>query len=403
MPTPLLCFIGDDFTGSTDALELLTLAGLKAKLFTRCPSASDIAGLDALGIATELRSLRADQIEQTLRDLLPCVAALPVGLVHYKVCSTFDSSPDIGSIGRAIDVAFDVFRPRYIPVMPAAPSLGRYCVFGNLYARYGTDGEVFRLDRHPSVSKHPVTPMTEADIVQHLSRQTSRRVSLVDFRHLAHPPALPEASAVVLDTLTESDLAHVGTILDRPADARFIVGSSGVESALLTRWTTTPVSLRRQPSNGPGLVLCGSCSPVSIAQTRHAIQHGFCEVKLTDDTLPRAVQLLQNHQNVILHTDPSTPKPDGTAVGRQLGQLARELLAQITVARVVVAGGDTSGAIARALGITSMQMVGSFVRGAPVVRASAPGSPADGVEMIFKGGQVGSEDFFPRAFEGAAV
>jgi uncharacterized protein YgbK (DUF1537 family) len=79
------------------------------------------------------------------------------------------------------------------------------------------------------------------------------------------------------------------------------------------------------------------------------------------------------------------------------------LVAQVNVPRVVIAGGDTSGAIARALGIESMEMIASFVRGAPIVRAAAPGLPADGVELIFKGGQVGSEDFFPRAFEGESV
>src|SRR5690606_23889774 len=102
-------------------------------------------------------------------------------IVHYKVCSTFDSSPAIGSIGRAGEVGLDVFDAAAVPIVAGAPSLGRYCVFGNLFARCGAAPEVHRLDRHPTMRRHPVTPMNEADLRLHLGRQTELPIGLVDW------------------------------------------------------------------------------------------------------------------------------------------------------------------------------------------------------------------------------
>src|SRR5262249_9145055 len=117
--------------------------------------------------------------------------ALGARHVHYKVCSTFDSSPKIGSIGRAIDVAAEIFRAPFVPVLAAAPALGRFTIFGTHFARFGigTKGEIHRLDRHPSISKHPVNPMTEADLRVHLSRQTQKKITLFDISKVTMPLA----------------------------------------------------------------------------------------------------------------------------------------------------------------------------------------------------------------------
>jgi len=98
-----------------------------------------------------------DAMAETLRPAFERLRALGTRHVHYKVCSTFDSSPTVGNIGRAIEVGQSVFEPELVPLLVAAPSLGRYCVFGNLYARMGigSEGAIYRLDRHPSMSKHP--------------------------------------------------------------------------------------------------------------------------------------------------------------------------------------------------------------------------------------------------------
>jgi uncharacterized protein YgbK (DUF1537 family) len=109
--------------------------------------------------------------------------------IHYKVCSTFDSSPTIGSIGKVIDIASIVFNNKIIPVLGGAPHLGRYCLFGNLFAKMGigSNGQIHRLDRHPSMSKHPVTPMDESDLRLHISKQTSKEIGLIDILQLDKP------------------------------------------------------------------------------------------------------------------------------------------------------------------------------------------------------------------------
>ena len=415
MADPLLSFFGDDFTGSTDALELLSLAGLRTRLFTRVPPEAELSGLDAYGVAGETRAMTADDLERTLRDVLSRMAKLPARLVHYKVCSTFDSSPQVGSIGRAIDAGFDAFHPAYVPVVAAAPSLGRYCAFGNLFARFGGDGEVFRLDRHPSVSRHPVTPMTEADLTLHLAQQTSRPIKLLDFRHYeaSHADALAEMQrhrdAVVLcDLLSEGDLPRLGQLLDQSATARFLVGSSGVESALLAWWRAdgtfkcAPAPSSPPVLNTPLLVLCGSCSPVSIAQVKWATERGFAQV-VVEANAPRsaseAIAYLREGRHVIVHTagDRERTDADRTAIARALAEAGRAIVDAMPIHRVVVAGGDTSGAVARAMKIDSFEMLAPLVRGAPVVRAAASGSPAEGVEFVFKGGQVGNASFFGTA------
>src|SRR6185437_5106540 len=98
--------------------------------------------------------------------------ALSAPLIHYKVCSTFDSSPETGSIGRAIEIGQDVFNSTVTPMVVGAPRLGRYCIFGNLFARSGLDSEVFRLERHPTMRTHPITPMCDSDLRRLLAMQT---------------------------------------------------------------------------------------------------------------------------------------------------------------------------------------------------------------------------------------
>ena len=121
----LLTFYGDDFTGSTDALEQLTLAGIRAALFLEPPTPKQLrrfTGLQAVGVAGTTRSLPPEAMERELRPALKKLRALGAPHVHYKVCSTFDSSPRVGSIGRAIDIATELFPAPFVPLLVAAPT-----------------------------------------------------------------------------------------------------------------------------------------------------------------------------------------------------------------------------------------------------------------------------------------
>lgn len=430
MPRPLLSFVGDDFTGSTDAVEVLELAGVRTVLFTRPPTPEQLQqhpDVHAFGVATVARSLSPDAMASLLRPTFSTIRELGAPFLHYKVCSTFDSSPSIGSIGRALDVGVEVCRTACVPVVVGAPSLGRYCAFGNLFVRNRNDTEPLRLDRHPSMSRHPVTPMHEADLRLHLARQTNAKIGLFDVtqfdggresQRAAYAAIRATHDAVLIDLVHERDLAAVGALLvgDRATHGTtFVVGSSGVESALCAYWSESgaiaPASAAAArevvPCLDPILVVCGSCSPVALRQVQCAVDHGFSAVEAStepsrlDEAVSRVVASLASGKDVALHTGGTRDGPatilQEAAVGGALGQIVRRVLEQRPVRRVVIAGGDTSGAVASTLGVESMRLAATLVRGAPLMRVTAPGSPADGIEMVFKGGQVGATDFFIRA------
>jgi len=163
----LIGFYGDDFSGTTAIAETLTQSGVPTVIFTNLPSLSYLNRrfplVRAVGISGTARTLAAGVIREALTPTFLAMRSYRAPAYVYKVCSTFDSSPRVGNIGKAIELGIKIFAPEFIPVLAAAPKLGRYTVFGNHFAAVG-GGEIFRLDRHPSISKHPVTPMQEADL-----------------------------------------------------------------------------------------------------------------------------------------------------------------------------------------------------------------------------------------------
>lgn len=451
----LLAFYGDDFTGSTDALEQLTLAGIRAALFIEPPSAAQlgkIPGLQAVGVAGMTRSMTPAAMEKELRPALKTLKALGVRHVHYKVCSTFDSSPSVGSIGRVMKVASEIFPAPFIPLLAAAPMLGRYTVFGNHFARYGigSAGAIHRLDTHPSISKHPITPMTEADLRLHLAKQTNKKIALFDVLKLDLPE--PEArlmlqkileekpAAVLFDALHQDHLKLIGALIDFYAGSRkplFSIGSSGLEASLAAHFnscgsgrkkarTNIKAGLTSRPGVMPLLAGSGSCSPVTAAQINWALKHGFSEVRLNIAKLAgshsakpeirragnAAAQLLRAGRSVIIHTTRAgadhrlaakLKNRTAPVLGAALGQVLREATEDSSVRRICVAGGDTSSFAARAMGIVALEMIAQLTPGAPLCRAHAPGSPVNGCEMVFKGGQVGAENYFDTVKRGGAL
>ena len=165
----LLSYYGDDFTGSTDAMEAMTAAGVPTVLFLRPPAPQDLQRFPqarCVGLAGSSRGRSPAWMDAQLPQAFAALAALGAPILQYKVCSTFDSSPGLGSIGRAIDIGTRHMPGRWSPSIVGAPRLQRYQVFGNLFA--AVDGVGHRLDRHPTMSRHPVTPMAEADLPRHL-------------------------------------------------------------------------------------------------------------------------------------------------------------------------------------------------------------------------------------------
>jgi uncharacterized protein YgbK (DUF1537 family) len=423
----LLTFYGDDFTGSTDAMEALAGAGLRTVLFVEPPEPEALRAfpeLAAAGIAGGTRALAAGALERALRPALERLAALGAPLTHYKICSTFDSSPRIGSIGRAIEVGRDVFRCGCVPLVVGAPRLGRYTAFGHLFARAGLDSPAYRLDRHPSMSRHPVTPMRESDLTVHLGEQTSLPIALLDVAQLAAPARAQNAAfdrlagdgaaIVLLDVLSDSHLSAVGRLLWRGTGLGmpFVVGSSGVEYALVRQWHRLGLCRVSRPLPRPRpvercVVVSGSASPLNDRQIEHALARGFAEIPLDPDRLDdeapveRAIELLERRASVILHTvrGPDDPRllggrRDGRELGEALGRILAAILEEVELERAVVVGGDTSVAAVRRLGVRALEAIASSAPGSPVCRVTAARKPVDGLELVLKGGQVGARTYF---------
>jgi uncharacterized protein YgbK (DUF1537 family) len=415
-----LAYYGDDFTGSTDVLESLAVAGVDAELFV---DATIRGPARAVGLAGLSRTLTPAEMDDRLPGAFAALAATQPRFLHYKVCSTFDSSPLVGSIGRAIEIGRRVLPARWTPLVVAAPHLGRWCAFGNLFARSGLASSAFRLDRHPTMSRHPVTPMDEADLRLVLAPQTSLPVTLVELPTVeqgteAVLTAVERApdGVVLFDATTVTHLATIGHTLDalqrREAAALFVAGSSGVEAALVAAGVIGPSpgadgrAERGGVPPGPLLVVSGSRSPVTARQMTAAIEAGFHDLPLVasdgdsahDAAVTSATTAHREGRSVILRPgEGDWSALAGAALGRLLGRIAGRILDAAPVRRVVVAGGDTSGEVARQLGISSLRFVAPLAPGAPWCRVTSTRSAIDGAAFAFKGGQVGRDEFFIAA------
>jgi len=449
----LLTFYGDDFTGSTDAMEGLAMAGVPAVLFLSPPDDEQIArypGIAAVGVAGTSRSRTPDWMDRELPGIFRRLRDLGAPLCHYKTCSTFDSAPTVGSIGRAAEIGGDVFGGAVL-VLVGVPKHKRFVVFSNLFAAasFSGDREIFRIDRHPTMSRHPVTPMTEGDLRLHLARQTSRRIVGFDFLKMRTGDAdaaldrvmAEEADLVVLDTFDEATTRVAGRLIAGRGAKRptFLVGSSGVEYALTEHLTQAGLLPLLKPP-GPArpaeklAAVCGSCSPVTEAQIRWAEANGYAllgmdTVKAVEsgenpafigEMADAAVSALETHVGVILHTarGREDPRIDQTrealrkrglgdaesaaVLGGICGRILRAIIARSGVRRVVLAGGDSSSYAAQALGIEALEVAASLVPGAPLCCVHAADPVVNRLEIVLKGGQVGDPDFFGHVLRGRA-
>lgn len=445
MNTPLLLsYYGDDLTGSTDVMEALSLNGVKTVLFLAPPNEDQLAPFAdyaAIGLAGTSRSESPEWMETHLTNALAWLQSLNASLCHYKVCSTFDSAPDIGNIGKALEIGKALFAQRCVPLVVGAPQLKRYTVFGQHFAAF--DGEVHRIDRHPVMSRHPVTPMAEADLRLHLAKQTRLSISLADVLCIesantdSQVDQLSRSNDVLLyDTLNRHHQAKVGAQLwrTRLPEGSYVVGSSAVEYALVDTWREQALIPENPPLfSSPGAVdpiavVSGSCSEVTARQIRHAETNGFRAiaidvVKLIDhlthaDTMNKAlkdaIEALNQGESVIVYTAMG-PNSDADAVhqggekarhliGRSLGQLLRQMVAAHSLKRVVIAGGDTSSHALNQLGVHALTTLLPLPEtpGSPLCTAHSDLPDFDGLEIALKGGQIGTDDYFMSIREGVA-
>jgi uncharacterized protein YgbK (DUF1537 family) len=420
---PLISYYGDDFTGSTDVMEALASNGVETVLFLKKPDSdllSRFATARAFGLAGTSRSETPDWMDVHLRAAFEWLATLDAELCHYKVCSTFDSAPAVGNIGRAIELGRAVFGDTPVPLIVGAPQIRRYTAFGQLFAAY--QGRNYRIDRHPVMSRHPVTPMDEPDILVHLTRQTSLPSTLIDSVAVSGTPQIGDEAIQLIDVLDANDQAAAGQLLwdgFRPR-GRYVCGSSGIEYALIHAWRAAgligekPVFVDAGPADRIAVV-SGSVSPTTERQIRHALANGFAGVTLDPLAIASAdgegeiaaateagLKILETGQSVVLYTalGPAADKGgalDGEArqrLGRALGRIQSSLIAGEGLSRAVVAGGDTSSHALGEMGISALTLKMPLPQtpGSPL--CVAHGGAADGLQIALKGGQVGGDDYF---------
>lgn len=444
MPSkPLICFYGDDFTGSTDALAQFHRFGLRGRLFFRLPTEPNVRAaareLDVVGVAGISRSLPTERMDPEVRPALEWFAELGSPLVQYKICSTFDSSPTRGSFGRAIAIGRDIFGAKPVPILAAQPEFGRYTVFGNHFARAGA---VFRLDRHPTMSRHPSTPMREADLRAHLAQQTDLPIELMDIVTLSAPSRRTlhtfrqlvgtNPGAIVIDALENKHLTRAAELIwpGETAPPVFALGSGGLSYGVGDYLHRTEQSSElRSSSIAPVdrvLVVSGSCAPQTAAQIRHAVSSGWRALRLpvgqlinplsrqatAEDAQAQALSALVAGHSLIVYTalgpdDASlgetrtlmekyelTSEGFAKIVGHAFGRLMQRAVEDAGVRRLLVAGGDTSGYTMHGLDAYAIEIESNFVVAGALCRLCSTNPNVEGVQIMLKGGQVGGEDLF---------
>jgi uncharacterized protein YgbK (DUF1537 family) len=440
---PLIAWYGDDFTGSAATMEALTFAGLPSVLFFDIPRPEQLArfpGVRGIGIAGIARSKPPAWMQAHLPPVFNALRDSGAPLIHYKICSTFDSSPTSGSIGAAAEIGYATFSNGWIPLITAAPAIHRYQAFGNLFATVAGTG--YRLDRHPTMSRHPVTPMHEADLGRHLSAQTDLPCGVIDFVAMRSGQAdavlaqrrYEGARILSLDIVDGETLAEAGRLVWQHREpVQFVIGSQGVDYALIAHWQscglipvveTPPTAERAQHV----VAVSGSCSPVTAEQIEWAERHGFEGIRLDpaaavderrwaaelERGTARALEALSAGRDPVIYTargpdDPSMPalreavETAGVSaddvhdrIGHGLGRMLDRVMRAAGIDRGIIAGGDTSSHAALALGVHALTALAATVPGAALCRAHSDDPAHRHLELALKGGQMGTPDYFGR-------
>jgi uncharacterized protein YgbK (DUF1537 family) len=413
----LLGCIADDFTGATDLANTLVKGGMTAVQVIGVPTAP-LPDADAVIIA--LKSRTAPVAEAVRDSLAACEALLAASArqIFFKYCSTFDSTP-AGNIGPVADALVRRLDCGFALANPAFPTNGRTVFQGHLFV--GT-----QLLNESGMENHPLTPMTDANLVRVLSRQTDGTVKLIPFQVveqgatvLRHTMTGLKESGwryAIIDAVTDQHLLAIG---EAAAEHALITGGSGVAMGL-------PANFRRQGKlpergaaaaalpamRGHAAVIAGSCSRATLGQIGYARDHAHT-LELSPLTTPDPAALaaqaldwakdkLGDHPVVIAASGtPEQVQALQAKLGREAaGALVEQALAGIAeglvargVGRLVVAGGETSGAVVSRLGVRALRIGPEIDPGVPWTFAE----PA-GLHLALKSGNFGARDFFLKAF-----
>ncbi|MBU2407409.1 MAG: four-carbon acid sugar kinase family protein [Gammaproteobacteria bacterium] len=411
--------IADDFTGATDLANNLVRAGMRVVQTIGVPAGPLAAEVDAVVVALKSRTIApADAVAQSL-DALRWLQAQGARQIYFKYCSTFDSTTE-GNIGPVTDALMDALGTDFTIATPAFPDNKRTVFKGYLFA-----GDV--LLNESGMQNHPLTPMTDPNLVRVLQAQTRRKVGLIDHVAVARgAEAIGERIAqlraegvgiAIVDAVSNDDLLRLGPAL---AALPLVTAGSGVAIGLPGNFgiAPSPAASDLPPASGLRAVVSGSCSLATNRQVANFIATGrpamaLDPLRISQDedvaaqVLAWAVPQLASGPVLVYSTADSEAvksvqgrlgvEEAGAMVERTIAAIARGLV-EAGVRQLVVAGGETSGACVQALGVTQLQIGMQIDPGVPWCHAKADAASQAGVHLALKSGNFGSEDFFTKAF-----
>lgn len=420
----ILGVIADDFTGATDVAGMLVGAGMRTVQVIGVPQ-GPMPDADAVVVALKSRTCPPAQAVAQSLEAMRALQAAGAKQIYFKYCSTFDSTPQ-GNIGPVADALMDALGADIAIACPAFPDNGRTVFRGHLFV-----GDVLLSDS--GMRDHPLTPMADANLVRVLQPQTRRRVGL-----LAQPVVSRGADAVreqlqalreagvglaVADAVANDDLLTLG---EACADLPLVTAGSGVALGLppayARRGWLSPdaTSAQLMPVEGPAAVLAGSCSQATQGQVANWIAAGHAALRLDPLALasnPQHAQDLQAQALAALAQGPvlvyatadaasvkGVQDRLGTAAAGELVEHALAGLSQALVGagvrRLVVAGGETSGAVTQALAQSQLRIGAPICPGVPWTQGTWQGEP---IWLALKSGNFGGPDFFAQALRLAGV
>ena len=415
---PILGCIADDFTGATDLANMLVRGGLRTVQLLGVPEASDpVPEVDAVVVALKSRTIPpAEAVSQSLATL-KWLQAAGAQQIFFKYCSTFDST-DEGNIGPVTDALMDALGADFTIACSAFPETGRTIFKGHLFV-----GDQLLSDTH--MRHHPLTPMTDGNLVAVLGRQTKRAVGLIQHRQIeqgvsAITSAIQALKAdgqtiAIVDAVNDAQLYVIGEAL---SDLKLITGGSGIALGLPANYRKAGLVGENSAADqvpavtGPALVLSGSCSAATLGQVAEFAKSRptlpLDPLAIADDpaTVDRAIDWAKQKLGdgpALIHASapPDSVKAVQEKLGRnEAGELVERAMARIAVAlieagvrRLVVAGGETSGAVVGALGVKGLLIGAQIDPGVPgtVTMGERP------MALALKSGNFGATDFFAKA------
>jgi 3-dehydrotetronate 4-kinase len=413
----LLGCIADDFTGATDLANNLVRNGMRAVQTIGVPAATLDVAADAVVVALKSRTIAAaDAVTQSLAAL-KWLRAQGAKQIYFKYCSTFDSTAQ-GNIGPVAEALMDALGTDFTIATPAFPDNQRTVFKGHLFV-----GDVLLSDS--GMRNHPLTPMTDSNLVRVLQAQCRRKVGLIDYKAVAAGEDSISAriaqlrsegvAIAIVDALSNDDLLRLGPALK---NLPLVTAGSGVAIALPANFGIQASARASElpRAGGTQAVLSGSCSVATNRQVKAFLAAGRPALMIdplriaaghdvTAEALAWAAPLLAKGPVLVYSTaDPQAVKAvqgklgveaAGAMVERALAAIARGL-ADLGVRQLVLAGGETSGACVQALGVSQMQIGPQIDPGVPWCWGrDGSGRP---LHLALKSGNFGADDFFGKAF-----